>query len=93
VHDVDFNVDVDRSSWIALRHFPQMHTNPVNVIVAGKPIRPSRKSAQWVIGTIEQLWSVRERNISPAERDEARRTFEAAIETYRRIAAEAPEGR
>ena len=37
-HDVSFDVRVDKSSWIAIRHFPQMHTNPVNVLVAGKPI-------------------------------------------------------
>ncbi|HSQ54158.1 MAG TPA: CehA/McbA family metallohydrolase, partial [Gemmata sp.] len=41
VHDVSFDVDIKKSSWVALRHFPQMHTNPVNVIVGGKPIRAS----------------------------------------------------
>jgi hypothetical protein len=89
-HDLAFEANVERSSWVALRHFPQMHTNPVNVLVGGAPIRASRRSALWVIGTIEQLWSVRERNIAPAEREEAKRTFEAAVETYRRIGAEGP---
>ena len=91
-HDVEFTADVTRSSWVALRHFPQLHTNPVNVLVAGQPIRASRQSARWCIGCIEQLWRVREKNIAPAERDEARQTFEAAKEIYRRIAADAPEG-
>ena len=59
VHDVTFDVPIDKSSWVALRHFPQMHTNPVNVIVGGKPIRASRESAKWCIGVIEQLWKVR----------------------------------
>ena len=36
-----------------------MHTNPVNVIVGEQPIRASRKSALWCIGTIEQLWRER----------------------------------
>ena len=58
-HDMTFDVNIDKSSWVALRHFPQMHTNPVNVIVAGKPIRASRASAKWCIGVIEQLWRVR----------------------------------
>jgi hypothetical protein len=89
-HEIDVEVAVDRSSWIALRHFPELHTNPVDVLVGGRPIRASRRSALWVEGTIEQLWAVRERSISPAEREEARRTFEAARETYRKIAAEAP---
>jgi hypothetical protein len=90
-HDVAFEVPVSRSSWIALRHFPQMHTNPVNVIVDGKPIRASRKSALWCIGTIEQLWRVRNRAIAPHERAEAHRTFLRAIQTYRKIAAECPD--
>jgi hypothetical protein len=58
-HDLSFDVPITKSSWVALRHFPQMHTNPVNVIVDGKPIRASRKSALWCIGTIEQLWRER----------------------------------
>ncbi len=91
-HELAFEIEVDRSSWVALRHFPQLHTNPVDVIVGGRPIRASRRSASWVIGTIEQLWSVRERNIAPAERGEAKRTFDRAVETYRRIASEAPQG-
>jgi hypothetical protein len=92
VHEIAFSVPIERSSWVALRHFPQMHTNPVNVLVAGKPIRASRRSALWCLGTIEQLWRVRGNGIVASERDEARKTFQRAIEHYRRIAAEAPEG-
>jgi hypothetical protein len=91
-HDLSFDVKIDRSSWVALRSFPQMHTNPVNVIVGGRPIRASRKSALWCIGTIEQLWRSRGGNIAPAEREEAHRTFQEAIRKYRAIAAESPEG-
>jgi hypothetical protein len=92
VHEVSFSVPIEKSSWVALRHFPQMHTNPVNVLVGGKPIRASRRSALWCIGTIEQLWRVRGNGIAAQERDEAKKTFQRAIEHYRRIAAEAPEG-
>jgi hypothetical protein len=91
-HDLTFNVKIDRSSWVALRQFPQMHTNPVNVIVAGQPIRASRRSALWCIGTIEQLWRVRNGVIAAHEHEEAGRTFQAAIQRYRQIAAECPEG-
>lgn len=93
VHEVAFTADIARSSWVAVRQFPQLHTNPVNVIVESKPIRASQQSAQWCIACIEQLWRVRERNIAPAEREEAKRTYEAAKEIYRRIAAEAAESR
>jgi hypothetical protein len=93
VHDLEFTVPIAKSSWVALRHFPSLHTNPVNVIVAGKPIRASRQDAEWCIGVIEQLWRVRERDIARAERAEAKRTFEQAIEIYRRIATEAADNR
>jgi hypothetical protein len=98
VHDLAIPVKIDRSSWVALRQYPMMHTNPVNVIVDSRPIRASRKSALWCIGVIEQLWRVRgtpppgQPGIAPAERDEAKKVFDWAIEQYRRIAAEAPEG-
>jgi hypothetical protein len=91
-HELTFDLNIDRSSWVALRHFPQMHTNPVNVLVGGKPIRASRKSALWCLGTIEQLWRVRGQGIAAQEREEAHKTFERAIAQYRKLAAECPEG-
>jgi hypothetical protein len=91
-HDVTFTIDLDKSSWVAVRQFPQLHTNPVNVIIGGKPIRASRKSAQWCVDVIEQLWRVRKNDIAAAERAEADKTFQEAVKTYRKIAAEAPEG-
>jgi hypothetical protein len=89
IHDLEFESTIAKSSWVALRQYPQMHTNPVNVLVGGKPIRASRQSALWCIGVIEQLWRVRGPGIAPRERDEAQKTFHQAIEIYRGIAAEA----
>jgi len=91
-HDLVFDVPVADSSWIALRQFPQLHTNPVNVIINLKPIRASRRSALWSIACIEQLWRLRGQGIAPQERDEAKKTFDWAIEQYKRIAAECPAG-
>jgi len=96
-HDIAFDLEVKKSSWVALRHFPQMHTNPVPVLVGGKPIRASRASAKWCVGVIEKLWEVRGEpgpgpRISAAERPEAEKTFKKALEMYRKIAEEAEEG-
>ena len=91
-HDLTFLVPIEKSSWIALRQFPQMHTNPVEVIVNDLPIRASRKSAQWCIGVIEQLWRVRASVIAPDERAEAERVFDWAKQRYRKIADDAPPG-
>ena len=92
VHEVEWEVPIRKSSWVALRHFPQMHTNPVEVLVGGKPIRASRASALWCAGVIEQLWRMRADHIKPEERPEAEKTFRKAIEIYRQRAAEAEEG-
>jgi hypothetical protein len=88
-HAFEFSVPVDRSSWVAIRQFPELHTNPVYVLVAGKPIRASRLSAQWALACIDQLWRVRARRISDAERAEAEQAYEEARAVYRRAAAEA----
>jgi hypothetical protein len=89
LHDVSFDFTPTRSSWVAIRQFPQLHTNPVFVTVDDKPIRASRDSAKWCVGVIEQLWKARAMNIRPAERPEAEKTFKEAVEIYRRIAKEA----
>jgi hypothetical protein len=89
-HAVEFTVPIERSSWVALRQFPQLHTNPVNVLVGGKPIRASRESALWAIGCIDQLWRVRGTRIAAHERAEAEQAYEVARVIYRRIAEESP---
>jgi hypothetical protein len=90
VHDLRFTTPIERSSWVALRHYPQMHTNPVTVKVAGQPIRASKESALWCAACIEQLWRARANAIAADEREAANTTFLRAIEEYRKIAAEAP---
>lgn len=88
-HNLKFDIPIAKSSWVALRHFPQLHTNPVNVIVGEKPIRASQDSARWCIEAIDLLWKNREKNIKAEERAEAKAAFDRAREKYRRIAQEA----
>jgi len=82
-------VRIDRSSWLALRVFPSSHTNPVFVVVDGKPIRASRRSAEWCLKGVDQCWSQKERFYAAAEMDDAKKAYEHAREAYRRILAEA----
>ena len=89
IHTLSFQVPIEQSSWVALRHFPQLHTNPVNVTLAGKPIRVSQKSALWCIETIEQLWRSRSDKIADHEKADARAAFDRAIKVYEQIAEEA----
>src|SRR5437763_6050127 len=88
LHDLRFDVPIARSSWIALRHFPQLHTNPVNVLIADQPIRASRDSAQWCHDVIEVLWNNRRSRIADGERDVAEEAYERAKEKYLSIKSE-----
>jgi hypothetical protein len=87
-HELEFEVSVDRSSWLAIRSFPQLHTNPVEVLAGGRPIRASAESARWCQAVIRQLWRVREGNIAEGERAAALECFERAIAEYGRRAGE-----
>ena len=89
LHDLEFVVPIKQSSWVALRQFPQLHTNPVNVIVDGRPIRASADSARWCAATIDRLWKNRHQFIDESERPAARQAYDRALATYRQIADEA----
>ena len=80
---VTFDYKVDRSSWVALRILPSSHTNPIFVTVGDKPIRASRKSAEWCLKAVDQCWMQKSPHIRLEERGEAERTYEAAREAYR----------
>jgi hypothetical protein len=86
----DFAVEVhlERSAWVALRILPSSHTNPVFVLVGGKPIRASRRSAQWCLKAVDQCWSQKAPQISERERPDAERAYEHARRVYRKIIEE-----
>ena len=85
---VQFEAPIDRSSWVALRIFPSSHTNPVFVIVEGKPIRASRRSAQWCFDAVEVCWNKKVNGIREEERDAARKAYNVASQTYQKILEE-----
>jgi hypothetical protein len=91
-HVIEFSLPIERSSWVAVRQFPQLHTNPVNVLVRGAPIRGSRASARWCAETIRQLWRARAGSIAAGERAAAEEAFRRAEALYLRRGAEAPAG-
>ena len=81
-HEIKLTVNIDRSSWIALRQFPQLHTNPINVVVAQQPIRASRESLLWCAESVELLWKNRSRLIPAEEKDAARAAYDRALAIY-----------
>ncbi len=81
---VTFQYPMDRSSWVALRILPSSHTNPIFVLVGDRPIRVSKKSAEWCLKSVDQCWRQKMPNIRVEELGEATRAYDAAREAYRR---------
>lgn len=84
-----FDVPIERSSWVAARILPSSHTNPVFAIVGGKPIRASRRSAEWCLNAVNQCWTQKWPQIRERERGDARKAYDHAREVYRQRMAEA----
>jgi hypothetical protein len=88
VRDLSFDVPIERSSWVAMRILPSSHTNPVFVVVGGKPIRASRASVEWCLTGVDRCWENKAPKISEKERAAAERAYEHARQVYRQRLAE-----
>jgi len=88
VRELKFEVPVSESSWIAARVLPAAHTNPVFALVSGKPVRASRRSAEWCLNAVNQCWTQKAPRISAAEMAEARSAYDHAREVYRQLIVE-----
>ena len=88
-HELRFEIPIQHSSWIAVRQFPQLHTNPVNVIIDEKPIRASRASGLWCAESVRLLWKNRNRFIAESERPAAREAYERSLKQFLVRAGEA----
>jgi hypothetical protein len=85
VRPLTFDVPIEKSSWIAVRILPSSHTNPVFAMVDGRPIRASRRSAEWCLAAVSQCWSQKSVAISSGEREAARKAYDHAREVYQRL--------
>jgi hypothetical protein len=88
LRDLTFEASIERSSWLAVRILPSSHTNPVWVLVANKPVRASRRSAEWCLKGVDQCWSQKERFIKREELEQAKADYEHARRTYQRLLSE-----
>jgi hypothetical protein len=89
LQDVTFDgLKFDRSAWVALRIYPSSHTNPIFVLVDGRPIRASKRSAEWCLKGVDQCWKEKQPFYAPAEIDAARAAYDHARQAYRTILAE-----
>jgi hypothetical protein len=89
LRDLSFNVPIQRTSWVAVRILPSSHTNPVWVMVDGKPFAPSRRSVEWCLKGVDKCWSQKKRTIKAEEMQDAEKAYEHARDTYRAMLAKA----
>lgn len=87
--EIEFDVPVTQSSWLALRIFPSSHSNPIFVEVDDSPVRASAASANWLARAVGHLWQTKSRLIHADEREEAENAYEKARAEYLLRAQEA----
>ena len=85
---MSFDVELEHSSWVAVRILPSVHTNPVFVEVGGQPIRASRKSADWCIKAVDTCWEQKKGRIREDERTQAKLAYGRARSIYEKIKLE-----
>ena len=83
-----FNLPIKKSSWVALRTYPHGHTNPIFVLVDGKPIRADRRSAEWLLAGVEQCWKQKQHTYDEDEQADAMAAYDHARNVYRTIIGE-----
>src|SRR4051812_31858102 len=88
IRALTFDVPLDRSSWVAARILPSSHTNPIFAVVGGKPIRASRRSAEWCLNAVNQCWTQKAAKISASELEAARAAYDRARDVYRQRLSE-----
>jgi hypothetical protein len=88
VNDLEFDVPVGASSWIAARVLPAAHTNPIFALVGGKPVRASRRSAEWCLDAVNQCWTQKAPRLAIGDMAEAKRAYDHAREVYRGLIGE-----
>jgi hypothetical protein len=88
IRTLTFDIPLDRSSWVAARILPSSHTNPVFALVGSKPIRASRKSAEWCLNAVNQCWTQKAAKINRSELDAARAAYDRARDVYRQRLSE-----
>jgi hypothetical protein len=85
VQEVSFDVAIDQSSWIAFRILPAAHTNPIFLLVGGRPICASAASAQWALDALRQCWSQKGKQVPKEQRGEVRLAYDHAEEVYKQL--------
>ena len=87
-NDLKFNYKIKHSSWVALRIYPSVHTNPIFVKIGGKPIL-SKRSAEWAVRAVDQAWKKKSPLIRKPEQHAAKEAYDKARDIYKKMMQDA----
>ncbi|MBT4694250.1 MAG: CehA/McbA family metallohydrolase [Planctomycetaceae bacterium] len=88
VSDIIFDYQLTKSSWIAVRILATAHTNPIFVEVDDKPIRASKRSAQWCLEAVDVCWQSKMGRMRMGDQADAKLAYDHARQRYKAIIAE-----
>ncbi len=93
VQSMNFDVELAHSSWVAVRILPSVHTNPVFINIGDRPIRASRRSAEWCREAVDVCWNAKKGRIGhdelhQGEREQAAAAYDHARAVFDRIIQE-----
>lgn len=80
-NDIEFDYQIEKSSWVATRIFPSSHTNPIFVTVDNAPIR-DKQSLEWCLRAVDQCWKEKRKQIRRSEMENAKAAYDHARRVY-----------
>jgi len=84
INKLNFDYEVDRSCWAALRVWGSSHSNPIFILVDNKPIREKR-SAQWCKDAVDKCWQMKSPGIREEDRAAAKEAYDKARIIYEKM--------
>ena len=79
---IEFDHHITKSCWVAMRVFPNAHTNPIYITVDDQPILGSVDSIRWCQAGVEQCWKSKQNMYAIDEQADASSAYEHARRVY-----------
>jgi hypothetical protein len=79
---IEFDHNITKSCWAAMRVFPNAHTNPIYITVEDEPILGPAESIRWCQAGVEQCWKSKQNMYAIDEQADARSAYEHARRVY-----------
>ena len=86
---VKFKHRIRESCWVAMRVFPNAHTNPIYITVKDQSILGPTDSIRWCLAGVEQCWKSKQSVYAVDEQADAEAAYEHARKVYSDLILEA----